>query len=209
MDSPVSFCRPYDAGVPTLLAILTAVVLTSPFGTATATAIDDTKGLTVEVTVEYSRSAVAVIARPFSDYEELPPTALVEGTDGAWIGWVELPSAQNWQIAFEAFESDGSATLSDGSTLIELGVDEIVIASEVEGPLPSEPWLPAGSIWLIVGIVSMVAALVLLSFWTFGSWGDAEDDENDEDPDAGTTDVQDEDTSDDEKESQDLTNGRE
>jgi hypothetical protein len=132
--------------VPTLLAILTAVVLTSPFGTATATAIDDTKGLTVEVTVEYSRSAVAVIARPFSDYEELPPTALVEGTDGTWIGWVELPTAQNWQIAFEAFESDGTATVSDGSTLTELGVDEIVIESEVEGPLPSEPWLPAGSI---------------------------------------------------------------
>ncbi len=200
--------------MPTLLAILTVVVLTSPFGTAAATAIDDTKGLTVEVTVEYSRSAVAVIARPFSDYEELPPTALVEGTDGAWIGWVELPTAQNWQIAFEAFESDGTATLSDGSTLIELGVDEIVIASEVEGPLPSEPWLPAGSIWLIVGIVSMVAALVLLSFWTFGSWGDAEDDEdgrNEEDPDARTADAdaQDEATSDDAEESQDLTNGRE
>jgi hypothetical protein len=58
----------------------------------------------------------------------------------------------------------------------------------------------------------MVAALVLLSFWTFGSWGDAEHDEDgehDEDPDAGTADAQDEDTSDDEKESQDLTNGRE
>jgi hypothetical protein len=161
--------------VPTLLAVLASVVLVSPFGTATASAIDDTGGLTVEVTVEYSANAVAVIARPFSDYEELPPTALIEGPNGAWIGWVELPTAQNWQIAFEAFEPDGVSTLSEGSTLIELGVDAILITSEVEGPLPSKPLLPAGSVWLIVGVVSMVAALVLLSIWTFGSWGEGGD----------------------------------
>ena len=188
--------------MPTLLAILAAVLLTSPFGTATATAIDDSDGLTVEVTVEYTGEAVAVIARPFSDYEELPPTALVEDSDGVWIGWVELPTAQNWQIAFEAFEQDGVSALSDGSSIVELGVDEIIIASEVEGPLPSKPLLPSGSIWLIVGVVSMVAALVLLSFWTFGSWGDSEDgDEEDVDVDDSQTEEEDE--------SHDLTNGRE
>ena len=188
--------------MPTLLAILAAVLLTPPFGTATATAIDDSDGLTVEVTVEYTGEAVAVIARPFSDYEELPPTALVQSPDGVWIGWVELPTAQNWQIAFEAFEQDGVAALSEGSTLVELGVDAIVIASEVEGPLPSKPLLPAGSIWLIVGVVSMVAALVLLSFWTFGSLGDSGDDEEgDVNVDEGQTEEEDE--------SHDLTNGRE
>lgn len=161
--------------MPNLVAVLTAVLLTSPFGVATASAIDDSKGLTVEVTVEYSKTAEAVIARPFSDFEELPPTALVEGSDGTWIGWVELPTAQNWRIAFEAFEPDGVSTLSEGSTLIELGVDAIVIKSDIEGPLPGRPLLPPGSIWLIVGVVSMVAALVLLAFWTFGWSGDTGD----------------------------------
>ncbi len=168
--------------MPILLAILAAVVLTSPFGTASASAIDDSNGLTVEVTVEYSTAATAVIARPFSDYEELPPTALNEGQDGSWIGWVELPTAQNWQIAFEAFEPGGVSNLSKGSSLIELGVDPIVIESEVEGPLPSKPLLPAGSAWLIAGVVSMVAALILLAFWTFGSWGDSGDDDEGADP---------------------------
>lgn len=187
--------------MPVLLAILATVVLTSPFGVATATAIDDSKGLTVEVTVEYSASATAVIARPFSDFEELPPTALTADTDGRWIGWVELPTSQNWQIAFEAFEVDGVSNLSEGSTLIELGVDAVVIDSEVVAPLPDEPLLPAGSMWLIAGVISMVAALVLLAFWTFGSWGDTDgEDEVAEPADVGTDEVVEEES--------ELINGR-
>lgn len=199
----VSFVGIYDAGVPTLLAILAVVLLASPFGTATATAIDDSDGLTVEVSVEYSETATAVIARPFSDFEELPPTALVEDSDGKWIGWVELPTAQNWQIAFEAFEPDGTSNLSTGSTLIELGVDAIVIKSDVEGPLPGKPLLPVGSIWLIAGVVSMIAALVLLAFWTFGSWADAEDEDEDGETVAAGTDATED------LEPGDLTHGRE
>lgn len=164
----------YDVGMPILLAVLSAVVLASPFGLATASAIDDSDGLTVEVTVQFSEEAEAMIARPFSDFEELPPTALTRNGDEGWIGWVELPTAQNWKIAFEAFRPDGEATLSEGSTLIELGVDVVVIESEVEAPLPSAPLLPEGSPWLIAGVISMVAALILLAFWTFGSWGDTE-----------------------------------
>ncbi len=182
--------------MPALAAILVAVVLASPFGAATATAIDDTDGLTVEVTVEFTDTAVAVIARPFSDFEELPATALVPRPDGTWIGWVELPTAQNWQIAFEAFEPGGVVSLSEGSTLLELGVDPVVIVSEVEGPLPDKPLIPTGSLWLIVGVISMVAALVALAFWTFGSWGDADADR--EDASGETAD----------EEPADLTNGR-
>jgi hypothetical protein len=187
--------------MPALLAILFAVLLSSPFGIATATAIDDSNGLTVEVSVDFSGDAVAVIARPFSDFEQLPPTALLARPDGTWLGWVELPTAQNWQIAFEAFEPDGVSTISEGSTLIELGVDAVVITSEVEGPLPTKPLLPSGAIWLIAGVVSMVAALILLAFWTFGSWGDDDETqdggEEGEDPDGeGPGEA-------------DLTNGRE
>ena len=177
--------------MPILLAFLSAVVLASPFGVATASAIDDSKGLTVEVTVEFSEDAVAMIARPFSDFEELPPTALAKADDGGWIGWVELPTAQNWQIAFEAFGPDGEVSLSEGSTLIELGVDVIVIESEVVAPLPGEPLLPTDSVWLIAGVLSMVAALILLAFWTFGSWGDTDEDDTDE-TEAAVTDDQEE-----------------
>ncbi|MCZ7532259.1 MAG: hypothetical protein M5U23_02415 [Acidimicrobiia bacterium] len=152
-----------------LIGILAAVTLASPFGAAEGSAIDDTQGLTVEVTVVYDSSAKAVIVRPFSDYEELPPTAMVAEGDGTWIAWVVLPTAQNWQIAFEGFPAGGGSDISETTDLIALGVDSVVIDSDVTAPLPSKPLIPQGSWWLIVAVVVGLAALGALAYWTFGS----------------------------------------
>lgn len=153
--------------MPYLAALIAAVMLASPFGEASASAIDLSEGLTVEISVEYDADAAAVIVRPYSDFEELPPTAMALQPDGSWFAWVELPTAQNWQVAFEGFRSDGGSDLSDGTDLIALGVDPVVIESEVVEPLPSQPLIPSGSWWLIVAIVLGVLALVGLAYWAF------------------------------------------
>jgi hypothetical protein len=155
--------------VPLLIAFLAAVTLVSPFGEATGSAIDDSDGLLVEITVEYNSAAHAVIVRPYSDFQELAPTAMTPTPAGVWVAWVELPTAQNWQIAFEAFAADGTADLSEGTDLLALGVDPIAIDSEVVQPLPSKPLIPDGSLWLIIAVVFAVIALGVLALWVFSS----------------------------------------
>jgi hypothetical protein len=150
-----------------LIAILASVVLAAPFSTAEAAAVDDTDGLTVEITVEYASGAEAVIVRPFSDFEELPPTAMSDLGDGVWGTLVVFPSAENWSVAFEAFPSDGGSVVSEGTTLLAMGVDPVVIESEITAPTPSDPLIPEGSWWLIAGIALAFAALIVLAFWTF------------------------------------------
>ena len=155
--------------MPIVAWLVAAVILTSPFGEASATAIDDSDGLVVEVSVEYDTDASAVILRPFSDFEELPPTAMAAQPDGTWFAWVELPTAQNWQIAFEAFKPGGGSNISDGTSLVELGVDPVVIESEIVAPLPGAPLIPKGSWWLIVAIVVGILALGGLAYWAFAA----------------------------------------
>lgn len=161
--------------VPVLIAILASVVLAAPFSAAEAAAVDDTDGLAVEITVEYPSGAEAVIVRPFSDFEELPPTAMTDLGDGVWGALVLFPSAQNWSVAFEAFPNDGGSVVSESTTLLAMGVDPVVIDSEVTAPTPSDPLIPEGSWWLIAGIVLAFAALIVLAFWTFGGNRKTED----------------------------------
>ncbi len=159
--------------MPWILGLLASVVLAAPFGSASAAAVGDTNGLEVLVTVEYESGAEAVIARPFSQFEELPPTAMVDNGDGTWTTVVRLPTFENWTVAFEAFPAGGGSDVSDGATLIDMGVDPVVVTPDVEAPLPADPLIPDGSWWLIIGIGLAIAALIALSVWTFG--GDPDD----------------------------------
>lgn len=162
-----------------LIAVFTSVVLAAPFSTASAAAVDDSAGLAVEITVAYSGGAEAVIVRPHSPFEELPPTALSDLGEGEWGGIVVFPTAENWSVAFEAFPSDGASVISDTTDLLAMGVDPVVIQSEVDTPLPSDPLVPEGSWWLVIGIVLALAALVVLAVWTFGGGGGGEPETDD------------------------------
>ena len=158
-----------------LMAIIAAIALTSPFGAAEGTAIDDTDGLVITVSVEVTGTYEVVLVRPFSSFEELPPTALIAGNDGTWGGTVRLPSAENWSLVFDAIEPDGASDRSDTVTLIDLGIDPVVvdgapIAPVDTGPVPTTTW------WLIAGVVLAAAALGALAWWTFSD-GDASLDE--------------------------------
>lgn len=168
----------YDPGM-LLVAALLAVTLASPFGSAQATAIDDSDGLTIEVDVAVVGTWVTVLARPFSSFEELPPTALFDRGDGTWGGEVRLPSAEDWSIAFDAIDPDGETERSDSATLTALGVDPVVVDAPPHAPVPSRP-IPVSTWWLVAGIVLALAALGALAWWTFSGPGGAE-------PTAGTS----------------------
>jgi len=159
----------YDWVVPLLVAILATITLAPPFGEATAAAIDDSSGLTVEVTVVYDEAASAVIVRPFSAFEELPPTAMAAQEGGVWVAWVQLPTAQNWQIAFEGFTPNGGSDLSETTDLIGLGIDPVVIDSEILEPLPSTPLIPSGSWWLIIAVAFAAVAIGGIGYWAFSA----------------------------------------
>lgn len=160
-----------------VLAVVAAVVLASPFGVADGTAVDDTDGLIITTTVEVTGSYEVVLVRPFSSFEELAPTALLDQGDGTWGGTVRLPSAENWSLVFDAIEPDGQSDRSETVTLTDLGIDPVVVAGEPSAPVDSGP-VPSTTWWLIVGVVLAFAALGVLAWWTFSDDdADAADDD--------------------------------
>lgn len=163
--------------MPAITIVLLAVVLAVPFGRAEAAAVDDTDGLVVDVSVEVDGEWSVVLVRPFSSFEELPPTALVDRGDGVWGGRVRLPTAEDWSIVFDAIDADGDAVRSETTTLTAMGVDPVVVEAPPSTPVPSEP-IPATTWWLIAGIVLALAALGVLAWWTFSDReGDLGEDE--------------------------------
>ncbi|MGI9666308.1 MAG: hypothetical protein ACR2N2_04290 [Acidimicrobiia bacterium] len=146
-------------------AIIASVLLSSPFGEAAATALSDEEGLELEVTVEMDASFEAVIVRPFSSYEELGPTAMIDRGNGVWGARVVVPSAENWSIVFEAIPPEGETTRSETTNLLELGVDPVVLDGDPSPPPASS--ISSTTVWLIIGAGLALAALGALAWWAF------------------------------------------
>lgn len=125
----------------------------------------DDVGLTVEITVKVDRTFEAVLVRPFSSFEELPPIALVAIDADTWGGDVTFPTSEDWSLVFDGLEAEGEAFRSIAVTLIEIGVDPLVVAGE-PARLPGRS-LDASTWWLIGAMVFALAALGALAWWTF------------------------------------------
>ena len=151
--------------MPYLIAIVALVVLASPFGAAEGKAVSNEGGLVVEITVETSKSFEAVLVRPFSSFQELPPTALVDVGSGTWRGLVTFPSATDWPLVFDGLDAEGETSRSDTVSLGAIGVDPLVIDGEPSPP-PSRS-LDAATWWLVAGMLAALAALAALAWWTF------------------------------------------
>jgi hypothetical protein len=165
--------------VPTLVAVhvlailVAAVTLSSPFGAAEAAALSAGEELVVDVSVVMTGTFETVLVRPFSSFDELPPTALVGSDDGTWSGVVTFPTAEDWSLVFDAIERDGTSYRSDTTSLSALGVDPAVIEGPPSTPVPRRPIDPS-TWWLIGGMVLAVAALAALAWWTFSDPGDGD-----------------------------------
>ncbi|GMQ97915.1 MAG: hypothetical protein BMS9Abin17_0418 [Acidimicrobiia bacterium] len=147
-------------------ALVALILLPPPFGEAEAGAVSLDGGLTIEVVVEVDGPFTVVLAQPFSSFEQLPPTALADLGDGSWGGFVKLPTAENWNLVFDAIESDGTTARSGSANLIELGVDKVIVTGEPEES-PDSGGFWTGSIWLVLAIVLLLASLGALAWWTF------------------------------------------
>ena len=151
--------------MPYVSAIIAALVLASPFGAVEGKAVSDEAGLTVEITVEVDKTFEAVLVRPFSSFEELPPTSLVALDADTWGGLVTFPSSEDWSLVFDGLEADGTATRSDAMTLTAIGVDPLVVSGD-PAPLPRRG-IDTSTWWLIGGMVAALAALAALAWWAF------------------------------------------
>ena len=167
----------YAAPVQWFAVIVASVLLSSPFGEATATAIEETDaGLAVAMTIEMGEDFETILVRPFSSFDELEPTAMVARGDGEWGAVVTVPTAENWSIVFDAVRADGTWERSEATDLIELGVDPIVLGTGEPAPIPSSDPIPSSTWWLIGAAVLGIAAIGALAWWAFmPSKGDDEE----------------------------------
>ncbi len=167
-----------------LLAVIATVILVPPFGVADGRAVDDSEGLVVEMSVTVDRTFEAVLVRPFSSFEELPPTALNPVDPETWAGFVEFPTAEDWLLVFEGFEAGGETSRSNVVTLTEIGVDPVVVAGDPTPPVQRE--IESSTWWLIGAMGFAVAAIGVLAWWTFASRDTDVDDDDDDDDDVSS-----------------------
>ncbi|MCP3973359.1 MAG: hypothetical protein GY720_02565 [bacterium] len=169
-----------------LLALLLSVTLSPPFGEASATLIGFTPSeVTFEVMVEVLDPAAIVLMRGEDIAgNEIEPVALISRGDGKWGAVVVLPARSDLRIVFESIPERGGSTLSEASSLVDLGIDPDVLAL-VERRPPTEPDTSRpGILWVVLAVVAALAALILLTIWTRlgrAEDGDDPDEVNDED----------------------------
>ena len=151
-----------------MIALIALVTLPAPFGDAEAGAVSLEDGMTIEVIVEVDGPYTIVLAQPFSSSQQLPPTALSDLGDGSWGGFVRLPTAANWSIVFDAFERDGATVRSGAATMLELGVDRVIVSGEPQ-TLAGPDVFSRNTVWLIAAVLLILAALGALAWWTFAT----------------------------------------
>jgi hypothetical protein len=153
--------------MPFLLALLLSVALSPPFGEASARLIGFTPtDVTIEVSVEVQESASVVLMRGQDlSGQELDAVALLLRDDGSWGAVVELPARSDLRIIFELIPEGGASTLSEPSTLADLGIDPQRLTLVARPDPPEEPTSRPGLAWIITAVIAAVAALALLAAW--------------------------------------------
>ena len=178
---------------PISLVLVLAVPLSAPFGNAEASALEvrDDGSAVLEVTVEVTGVAAAVLVRGVGPVDELPPVALVPRGDGTWGGRVELTTTNGVLLAFEFIPpGGGAATISDLYTLVALGVDPAALV----GPVARTPDAKSSTLdaaagadgtrwgWLALGAGAGGLALLLVWLWMGRNDEEDADDADDGEP---------------------------
>ena len=177
--------------MPVLLVLLLTVALSPPFGEASARLIGFTPTeVTIEVSVEVVESAALVLMRGEDvSGQELDPVALLRRADGTWGAVVELPARPDLRIVFELIPARGVSTLSDASSLADLGIDPERLTPVARPDPVEQPASRPGITWVVVAAAAALAALILLTIWSrFGDSTTVADDEGGEEGDEDTPD---------------------
>jgi hypothetical protein len=153
------------------IVVSLAVPVGGVFGDATATAEVASEGrILVDFRIEGPADS-AVVAHLIDPGDNQETVTLGSQTDGVFTGSIVVENA-NLVVVFEALTTNGASTLSEPTTLLDLGVDTVVlgypdpaiVTDDSEPPLVS----PENQrlLWAAGGAVA--AALALVAFWAAG-----------------------------------------
>jgi len=154
-----------------LSTLLVIIVLGGPFGEATVEGTHSADRLRVEFEVEVEDAPVAVVVHVADPGQTQETISLGKRSPGVWGGLADL-EVMNFVVVFEAIDANGQGTLSEPTTLLELGLDpaligleEVVPVGENEGDQP----LSARTRRWGWGAAALTAvALALLAVWAMG-----------------------------------------
>lgn len=145
--------------------MLLSVMLTAPFGEASAELFEPVPGdFTVELRVEVVDPAVTVVVAQVALLDgRVMPVALVEVAPGRWAGALTLAHLENARVAFDALAPGAESEVSAVVSLIDLGVPVEMFVEEGEAPTgsgtdSSPSWLRVGAV-VLVGLAVFVGTL--------------------------------------------------
>ncbi len=162
------------------IVVSLAVPVGGVFGDASATAEVASEGkISVDFRVEGPADS-AVVAHLIDPGDNQETVTLGSQSEGVFTGSIVVENA-NLVVVFEALTTNGASTLSEPTTLLELGVDPLVLGypdpdvvnDDLEQPLVS----PENQrlLWAAGGAVA--AALALVAFWAAGPKPESASDE--------------------------------
>ncbi len=154
-----------------LVALLTVAVLGGPFGEATAEGVPTGDRMRVEVEVVVAGSPAAVVVHAVDPGQSQETISLADRSGGAWGGIADL-DLMNYVMVFEVIYPDGESSLSEPTTLLQLGLDPALIGMEevavVEADDGDQPLTASTKRWGWGAVALAAVALSLLAFWAMG-----------------------------------------
>ena len=154
-----------------IAGLLAVIVLGGPFGEATAEGLPSASGLRVEFEVVVDGAPVAVVVHLADPGQAQQTISLGNRSGGVWGGIAGL-DVLNYVVVFEAVDAGGGSTLSEPTTLLELGLDPAAIGmgDTVPGVDTDEdrPLSPVTRRWGWAAAALTAIALALLAVWAMG-----------------------------------------
>jgi hypothetical protein len=154
-----------------LTALLMFIVLGAPFGEANVEGAPSADGLQVEFEVFVEGAPVAVVAHLADPGQTQQTVSLANRSGGVWGGVAGL-DVMNYVVVFEAVDTGGEGTLSNPTTLLELGMDSGLLG--MDGVVPGaeadkdSPLSPVTRRWGWGAAALTAIALALLALWAMG-----------------------------------------
>ena len=157
-----------------LFALLLLVDLGPSFQNASAFGEPATGDrLTLDIQVEVAGEATVVVAHLIDPGDDQQTVSLIR-RGGRFYGGQAAGERANLVVIFEVIRPDGTSELSQGTTLVDMGVDPALLSGgsttvttivdeEGSGPLGLPTWT-----WLLVAGVA--AVLSAIAFWAMGDY---------------------------------------
>ena len=154
-----------------LSALLVVIVLGGPFGEATVEGTHSAEGLQIEFEVAVDGAPVAVVVHAADPGQTQETISLGQRSPGVWGGVADL-DVMDFVVVFEAIYANGQGTLSEPTTLLQLGLDPALIGMDDVDPAGedsgNQPLSAETRRWGWGAVALTAVALALLAVWAMG-----------------------------------------